>query len=382
MNKDEELYHQQQEENLSKNVNGEHHMLGSEHSQNHVQSHNDSSTTMLEDASLLYRFSDDIISTSMIANKVHNNTDESRLMHNGEKKKEKSSSIESSITELQNKIKNIQNKRKQIQAHRESIVHKYQTLLLHSHNSSLKERSTEISRIHSAANRRVLFDSTLKLLQRRNPINDCFHIWFQGRFGTINGLRLGSVSLDKSESINNVIGVIPPSAISNIPYLETYDPSKVPWSEVNASLGYIVLLMTVLQDRCLFVIYPRHTLHPMGNFSKITNSAAKVTHNLYSDDNSSTFSLFGKIRAFNLALKELVYCLNGALQILVKKDQSMMIPYKIEERSTGSGVREAFVGGFPISYAATDERWTKAMKYFLIDLKWLVAFCTRHSKHK
>ena len=379
----EESYQQHQEEKLKNNVNGDKaHKNETEKLTTSNQPFNDSSTTMLEDASLLYKFSDDVISSSMIAYKVYNNNNEPRLIQSDPRKKENPSSLENSISELQKKIKNVQNKRRQIHVHRESIVQQYQTLILHLYNSSLKERSTEISRIQSAANRRVLFDSNLKLLQRRNPVNDCFHIWFQGKFGTINGLRLGSVSLDKSESVNTEMEVLPPSVTSNIPYLEAYDPYKVPWSEINASLGYVVLLMSVLQDQCSFPIYPRHTLHPMGIFSRITNSATKISHNLHSDDNSSTFSLFNKIRAFNLAMKELVYCLYDAFQIVLKKDQSMMIPYTIEEKSVGSGVKEAFVGGLPISYTATDEKWTKAMKYFLIDLKWLVAFCTKHTKYK
>ncbi len=36
--------------------------------------------------------------------------------------------------------------------------------------------------------------SKIYILQSTNALNDCFHIWFEGHFGTINGLRMGRLS--------------------------------------------------------------------------------------------------------------------------------------------------------------------------------------------
>ena len=36
----------------------------------------------------------------------------------------------------------------------------------------------------------------LNKLRKTNPLNDAFHIWYDGHFGTINNLRLGTLSAE------------------------------------------------------------------------------------------------------------------------------------------------------------------------------------------
>ena len=36
------------------------------------------------------------------------------------------------------------------------------------------------------------------------------------------------------------------------------------------------------------------------------------------------------------------------------------------------------IGGLGIGHSSNDEEWTRALKYFLTDLKWCVAFHVKH----
>jgi beclin 1 len=63
----------------------------------------------------------------------------------------------------------------------------------------------------------------LERLKRANVFDDAFHIHFDGHFGTINGLRLG-----------------------------TLPSQKVEWTEINAALGQACLLLAALARRCGF----------------------------------------------------------------------------------------------------------------------------------
>jgi len=62
--------------------------------------------------------------------------------------------------------------------------------------------------------------SHLEIMKRTNVFDDAFHIFYDGHFGTINGLCLGRL----------------PSV-------------KVDWEEINAGLEQCVLLLDVLAQR-------------------------------------------------------------------------------------------------------------------------------------
>ena len=115
----------------------------------------------------------------------------------------------------------------------------------------------------------------------------------------------------------------------------------------------------------------------MGSYSKIVTkvkgSAVPTVYNLYSDDR---FSFFGK-RSFNKALQGLLRCLLDAGETIIKRDKTMEYPYPITEDTT---IGELAIGGLSINYGTDAERWTRALKYLLTDLKWLVAFVMKHAE--
>eukprot|EP00494_Astrolonche_serrata_P002920 UN02926 len=60
----------------------------------------------------------------------------------------------------------------------------------------------------------------LDMMKRTNVYDDAFHIYYDGHFGTISGLRLGRLT-----------------------------GQMVEWEEINAGLGQAVLLLDVLKER-------------------------------------------------------------------------------------------------------------------------------------
>ncbi|KAI9912759.1 hypothetical protein PsorP6_005821 [Peronosclerospora sorghi] len=170
----------------------------------------------------------------------------------------------------------------------------------------------------------------LRRLQRYNVCNDVFHIWHDGLFGTINGLRLGRL------------------------------PSKpVEWVEINAAMGQAVLLLATIADRANFE-FSRNRLVPRGSFSRVVNMYGKE-YNLYSDG-----GMFRR-RGFNQAMILFLECVEDAGRRAMKEEPSLKFPYKVERGK---------IGGLPISLG-NDEQWTRALKYMLTHLKWLLAWISK-----
>ncbi|KAJ3202899.1 autophagy protein 6, partial [Clydaea vesicula] len=135
----------------------------------------------------------------------------------------------------------------------------------------------------------------LEELEKTNVYNDSFRIWYDGPFGTINGLRLGRLPTENVE-----------------------------WSEINAALGQTLLLLYSLAKKLNFT-FQGYQLVPLGNFSridKIDEHGGKSRYDLINND-------------------------------------------KIGDKS--------------IKFTS-DESWTKALKYTLIDLKWILTFAVQNQK--
>jgi len=190
----------------------------------------------------------------------------------------------------------------------------------------------------------------LERLKATSVLDDVFDIWFAGPFGTINGLRLGRLP-----------------------------DTPVDWSEINAGLGHAALLVDTLASLHQ-LRFPRHVLHPMGSFSKI--ALADDPRNLYDLHGSGTLQ-FGRIFSgtrFDTALAMFLQCI-GALVSHARASASATLgppPYRIEDDRIGLGdnllsIRMQF---------NQDELWTRALKYMLTNLKWLLAWHTQLSASK
>jgi beclin 1 len=170
----------------------------------------------------------------------------------------------------------------------------------------------------------------LRRLQRYNVCNDVFHIWHDGNFGTINGLRLGRL------------------------------PSKpVEWIEINAALGQAVLLLATIAERSNLE-FTRNKLIPRGSYSRVVNMYGKEYY-LFSDG-----GMFRR-RGFNQAMILFLECVDDAGKRAMREEPTLKFPYKI---SRGK------IGDMSISLG-NDEEWTKALKYMLTHLKWLLAWVAK-----
>ena len=190
---------------------------------------------------------------------------------------------------------------------------------------------------------------TYRKLSSINVLNDAFHIWFSGPYGMINGCRLGRSNIVEPE---------------------------VKWAEINAALGFAVLAVSTLSMKIF--ADPRNDFQfkrfipvPLGSFSKIVKADdVRTILNLYSDGN---FGIFAGKRAFNSALIGFLSCVEELGGFVSSRDPTLSIPYPIM-------AGEGRVGGLSISIgtAACDENWTKALKFMLTDIKWIVAWVSKH----
>ena len=173
-----------------------------------------------------------------------------------------------------------------------------------------------------------------------------------------------------------------------------------------------------------------HELYPMGTTSKIgirfEDDATTVLYNLfYEDSASSSFASasagFGvgrlssffqnkNMHNFNLALQAFVHCVAEAAQYQHQQDKTLSLPHPIRHEMThtntdinhtvvGDGTNalkggDWTIGGLSMCYpsaavvaaaaggGAEEDGvfvdWTRACKYLLTDLKWLVAYTAKH----
>jgi len=174
--------------------------------------------------------------------------------------------------------------------------------------------------------------SELSRLKRTNVLNYMFHISQEGQFGTINGFRMGRLPPDKD----------------------------VPWAEINAAWGQACLLLDSLIRKC-GVNLPQYRLLPRGSYSAIQVGGEVLE--LYSNEGGWGTQFFKKNR-LDQAMSSFLGCLKEVTKFL-QRDPSMRLPFKIEGDQ---------VAGFSIRMGwQQDERWTKALKFMLTDLKWLIA---------
>ncbi|KAJ1632870.1 autophagy protein Apg6-domain-containing protein [Pavlovales sp. CCMP2436] len=185
----------------------------------------------------------------------------------------------------------------------------------------------------------------LRRLKATSVLDDVFDIWFEGAFGTVNGLRLGRLPAEQVE-----------------------------WAEINAALGHAALLVDTLAA-AHHLRLPKHTLHIMGSFTKIAhNDEPKALLELHGSGSLQLGRIFSGTR-FDRALCMFLQCV-GALVAHARRSASDSLgeaPYRIEEDRIGTpgkmlSIRLQF---------NQDELWTRALKYMLTDLKWLLAWSSQ-----
>ena len=170
--------------------------------------------------------------------------------------------------------------------------------------------------------------------------SESFHIAHDGSFGTINGLRLGRLA----------------------------DAGIVDWAETNGALGQVALLAHTL-SRAHRIEFTHHLLLPMGSTSRIVpKSDARTAYELYGSSSLSLTHVFSG-RRFDKGLAMLLACVRellGHAEANPRVGVPARPPHPID--------RDA-VDGLPVRYQLNqEERWTRALKCLLVDLKWLLAW--------
>ncbi|GBG59887.1 hypothetical protein CBR_g66692 [Chara braunii] len=192
-----------------------------------------------------------------------------------------------------------------------------------------EERDGVLSKIEVAT-------SQLEMLKHTNVFNDAFHIWHDGEFGTINNFRLGRL------------------------------PNKpVEWDEINAAWGQACLLLSTMAQACRMT-FSSYRILPMGSYPRIADT--RNTYDLYGPVNLFWSTKYDKAMVLFLA------CLSEFADFANARDRAadlpvercFKLPYKIENDK---------VNGFTIKQSFNrDDKWTKALKYMLCDLKWALAW--------
>ena len=255
---------------------------------------------------------------------------------------------EKQLNEIQENRTNIRNKRSKKMKQLTKLRDMMERVDGHT-NALLTVKSQNEDSLSFVENELNHCTETYRKLSSINVLNDAFHIWFTGPYGMINGCRLGRSNIVEPE---------------------------VKWAEINAALGFAVLAISTMAMK--IAADPRNDFHftryvpvPLGSFSKIAKADdLRTMLNLYSDGN---FGIFAGKRAFNSALIGFLSCVEELGVFVSSRDPTLSIPYPI---TPGEGR----VGGLSISIgtAAGDETWTKALKYMLTDIKWIIAWVSKH----
>ena len=223
-----------------------------------------------------------------------------------------------------------------------------------------EEREAILHRIEVASHR-------LEVLKRTNVYNDAFRIWHDGSFGTINGFRLGKTS-SQSAAAAAASSSASPSA-----------PANSEWDELNAAWGQTVLLLHTMASACEEhhgFRFSKYKLHPMGSYPSISHG--KHTFELFGPVTQFLHANYDKgMVAFLACVQELAtfakhYDVNRRGYAAKGSSSSSMplfeLPYNIEgDKVCGHTVRLRF---------NSNEKWTKALKYMLANLKVMLVWAT------
>eukprot|EP01112_Ceratiomyxa_fruticulosa_P023175 TRINITY_DN8758_c0_g1_i2.p1 TRINITY_DN8758_c0_g1~~TRINITY_DN8758_c0_g1_i2.p1 ORF type:complete len:620 (-),score=138.03 TRINITY_DN8758_c0_g1_i2:19-1878(-) len=210
---------------------------------------------------------------------------------------------------------------------------------------SFKEYQSQKGRYqdeHSSVSTQIENTSVrLERLKRTNILNDSFHIWHDGHFGTINSFRLGRL------------------------------PSQpVDWNEINAAWGLATQLLNSMAKK-LSVSGFRFTQYrpfPLGSQSKMERIENGNTYELFGSSDISLGRLFW-YRRFDNGMVAFLMCLKEMADFAESQDKTLSLPYKMEKDKVGDmSIKIQF---------NNEETWTKSLKYMLTNLKWLLAWMSK-----
>uniref|UniRef100_A0A1I8AP72 Autophagy-related protein 6 n=1 Tax=Steinernema glaseri TaxID=37863 RepID=A0A1I8AP72_9BILA len=189
----------------------------------------------------------------------------------------------------------------------------------------------------SLTTQQAYIDSQLAELVKMNVLNFAFHIWINGKIGTINGFRLGRLP-----------------------------DVQVEWHEINAALGQAALLLHVMNKR-MGVKLDGYEIVPLGAHSCIRHYErdGKVEElPLYG---TGGIKLFGQTKLD----RGLVAFLECFCHLSNSEKFKITLPHEMNS-AKGSVKEDNFEYYVRLEFNAL-ERWTNAMKCLLMNLKWAIS---------
>jgi len=202
----------------------------------------------------------------------------------------------------------------------------------------------KLSNQHAKLKQKIRIQTNLlSRLKRTNVFDDAFHISYDGHFGTINGFRLDRL----------------PS-------------QQVDWMETIAGLAQVMLLLHTVAKHVGFT-FAKCKLIPLGSFSKVgilkpdvhpeESNNCKEVFELYGSNDISLGRLFW-YRRFDQGLIWVLLCIKELGDHAAKFNDKFKNRYKIEKDT---------IGGVSIKVQFNrDTDWTKALKYMLTNLKFIL----------
>ena len=175
-------------------------------------------------------------------------------------------------------------------------------------------------------------------INKTNILNEAFHIWCDGHFGTINKLRLGKLVSQPVEQ-----------------------------NETNAAWGYTAQLLDILLLKWK-VTTSRYKTIPKGNFSTVKKVGSKHQYELW----AGATGLWASARYDN-GMAGFLCCVDELCRhCLSRVPPGEAIPFHMDEDKIGNcSIRLT-------SHGQSDENWTKALKCMLINLKWVISMTAAH----
>ena len=206
----------------------------------------------------------------------------------------------------------------------------------HQQNAVDADIDREFGRIKSLEAGWNILDAFHEALRQTNVLNDAFSIWYDGPFGTICGLRLG-----------------------RLPDIH------VEWSEIDAAWGQVALALVSLSREAKFS-FTKYRIIPQGSICKMAKIGEETTYyDLFVDPESYGGRYFS---SFNDAMVCILHCMQELGDYATRTDYVMKLPYSIEGDK---------IEGLSIRMGGSDEDWTRALKRFLLNLKWLIVWNTK-----
>lgn len=215
-------------------------------------------------------------------------------------------------------------------------------LFVRSRNGLAFETASQEELLHASASALQMEALHMQRLGRASVLNEVFHIWYDGHFGCINGLRLGR--------------------LPSVP---------VDWTEINGCWGLAVSLLCALSN-VLGLQFTEWQPIPGGVSSRMLLKNDGVAYELNGSSDVTLGRLFW-YRKFDLAITGFLACVEQLVIHVTRQDPSFLFPYTINKDRIGPP--QAMLS---VRYQFSEEAsWTRALKFLLTTLKFVVAFVNK-----